>query len=164
MEPASHKIAIIGAGSVGAAVANALLGRNIAGEIHLVDINEALCRAQVQDLSDAAFFSGSVVKHSQYPVVGQCDIIVITACVQQRTGDTRLDIVDRNLACLRNILHALLPIRQDSILLMVTNPVDVLTYFAQQIIDLPREQVIGTGTFLDSVRLRHELAERLQVS
>lgn len=160
----SHRIAIIGAGSVGAAVAHSLLLRNVASQILLVDIDLERCNAQVQDLSDAAFLSNCTIKRGEYDEAATCDINIITAGAKQRPGNTRLDLVERNLAVLKEILRNLQPLRPDGILLLVSNPVDVMTYFAQKWSNLPWNQVIGSGTFLDSIRLRHELAKMLQVS
>jgi L-lactate dehydrogenase len=158
-----HRAAIIGAGSVGAAVAHSLLLRNVASEILLVDIDSQRCNAQVQDLSDSAFLSGSTVKRCEYGEAANCDINIIAAGAKRRPGNARLDLVEQNLAVLKDILQSLQPLRPDGILLLVSNPVDVITYFAQKWSNLPSTQVIGSGTFLDSIRLRHELAEMLQV-
>ena len=132
-------------------------------DIHLVDIDDARCRAQVADLSDSAFLSNGRIAVGSPKDAGQADIIIVTAGAKQNPGDTRLDLVEKNRAVLTSVLDGMQPIRQDAILLLVANPVDVLTYLAQKISGLPKQQVIGTGTLLDSIRLRSVLAERIGV-
>ena len=157
------RIAIIGAGSVGSTCAYALLLRPIASDILLVDTDDTRLRAQVQDLSDAAFLSNTKI-HSSTPVqAGQCNIIVITAGAKSHGNESRRNLIDRNYLVLDNVIREMSPIRKDAVLLLVSNPVDVLAYFAQKMSGLPHAQVIGSGTFLDSVRLRSALAEQVQV-
>lgn len=157
------RIAIIGAGSVGSTCAYALLLRRISSEVLLVDTDTIRLQAQVQDLSDAAFLSNTGVRSSTLAEAGQCNVIVITAGAKQREGESRRDLVDRNYQVLQSVIQGMSPIRKDAILLLVSNPVDVLTYLAQKMSGLPYNQVIGSGTFLDSVRLRSALAEQIQV-
>jgi L-lactate dehydrogenase len=159
----ANRIAIIGAGSVGATCAYALLLRRIASEVILTDTNIPRLHAQVQDLSDAAFLSNTKIHAATSSEAGQGNIIVITAGAKQREGDSRRDLLDRNYKILASIIREMSPIRDDAVLLLVSNPVDVLTYFAQKMSGLPKGQVIGSGTFLDTVRLRSLLAEQLQV-
>jgi L-lactate dehydrogenase len=163
MLPTSHKIAIIGAGSVGSAIANSLLLRRVAADIILVDINSDICRAQVQDLSDAAYLSNVRIKQGTHQEAGQCDVIIVSAGAKQRHGDTRLQLIDRNIKMLKQVLGAMQPLRQDAVLVLVANPVDILTFFARKLSGLPKNQVLGSGTYLDTARLRGMLAEKLQV-
>jgi L-lactate dehydrogenase len=164
MPPAGiGRVAIIGAGSVGSTCAYALLLRRITSEILLVDIDTALLNAQVQDLADAAFLSNTKILASSFADAGQCDVIVITAGAKQREGETRINLIDRNHKILDSVIGAMKPFRNDAVLLLVSNPVDVLTYFARRMSGLPNSQVIGSGTFLDSVRLRSMLAEQTKV-
>jgi L-lactate dehydrogenase len=159
-----NRIAIIGAGSVGADIAFALLLGRVAAEIVLVDIDTARCHAQVQDLSDGAFLSSTRVREGSFRDASQCEIIVISAGAKQRPGESKTDLVGRNLDILRAVINDMKPLRQDAILLIVANPVDTLTFFAQCMSGLPKGQVIGTGTFLDTARLRILLAEEIQAS
>lgn len=163
MSASSGLIAIIGAGSVGSAVAYSLLLRQVVADIVLVDIDQDLCRAQVQDLSDATFLSNVRIRQGRIEDAQKADIIIITAGAKQKPGDTRLDLIDRNCKVLKSILRSLSPLRSDAILLIVANPVDVLTFFAQRLSGLPRGQVIGSGTLLDSIRLTGILASKLKV-
>jgi len=158
------RIAIIGAGSVGSTCAYALLLRPVASEILLVDIDYRRLHAQVQDLSDAAFLSNTRIHSSTLPEAGQCNVIVITAGAKSRDDESRRDLIDRNYLVLDNVIREMSPIRKDAVLLLVSNPVDVLAYFAQKMSGLPHAQVIGSGTFLDSVRLRSALADQIQVA
>ncbi|KAI9804248.1 MAG: hypothetical protein M1833_007055 [Piccolia ochrophora] len=164
MSASAHRIAIVGAGSVGAAIANALLYRRVAGHIVFTDIDAARLHAQAQDLSDAAFLSNARIHEGTARDAGQCDIIVISAGAKQRPEDTRLALVQRNYEMLRSVLGDMKPIRPDAILVLVANPVDVLTFFAQKLSGLPKAQVLGSGTFLDSTRLRSMLATKAQVA
>lgn len=163
MSASSGSIAIIGAGSVGSAVAYSLLLRQVVADIILVDIDHHLCQAQVQDLSDATFLSNVRIRQGGFEDAQKADIIIITAGAKQKPGDTRLDLIDRNFKILKSILQSMQPIRNDAILLIVANPVDVLTLFAQKFSGLPKNQVLGSGTLLDSIRLTRILASKLKV-
>jgi L-lactate dehydrogenase len=160
----TNSIAIIGAGSVGSAIAHSLLLRRVVGQLILVDIDEERCQAQVLDLSDATYLSQVRVKQGSHADAGQADIIIVSAGAKQRPGETRLNLIDRNFMVLKSVLGDMKPIRLDAILVIVANPVDVLTYFAQQLSGLPRNQIIGSGTLLDSARLRGKLADKVEVS
>lgn len=157
-------IAIIGAGSVGATCAYALLLRRISSQILLVDPDIPRLNAQVQDLSDAAFLSNTRVRSATPREAGQCNIVVITAGAKQREGESRRDLIHRNHAIISCVIQDMSPTRNDAVLLLVSNPVDALTYFAQKLSGLPKGQVIGSGTYLDSVRLRSALAQQIQVA
>jgi len=164
MPSSSSTIAILGAGSVGSAIAQALLLRRIVADLILVDIDHELCQAQIQDLSDATHLANVRIRQGSHADAGQADIIILTAGAKQRPGDSRLDLIDRNLKVLGSVLEAMNPIRSDAILLLIANPVDALTYFAQRMSKLPRNQVLGSGTLLDSIRLRGMLTDKLGVS
>ncbi|KAI9783686.1 MAG: hypothetical protein M1839_003534 [Geoglossum umbratile] len=162
--PKPYTVAVIGAGSVGSNIASFLLLRRIAPIVLLVDVDQTLCNAQVLDLSDAAFLSNAHVRRGTHAEAGQADIIVISAGAKQRPGDSRLDLISRNLKVLHSVMEGMQPIRRDAVVLMVANPVDVLTFFAQKMSGLPKGQVVGSGTFLDSVRLRALLAAKAGVA
>jgi L-lactate dehydrogenase len=164
MTTKANRVAIIGAGSVGATCAYALLLRRTVSEILLVDTDAPRLTAQVQDLADAAFLSDTRVRAATPAEAGQSSIVVITAGAKQRPGESRSDLLDRNYAILASVIAAMRPIREDAVLLLVSNPVDVLTHFAQQMSGLARGQVLGSGTFLDTVRLRGALAEQIKVA
>jgi L-lactate dehydrogenase len=159
------RVAIIGVGQVGGAAAYGLILRSVACDLLLVDNNIALRDSQVRDLTDAAYTTNSStrIQGGDYHDAGQCDIIVITAGSRHTVGQSGLDAASRNISIVRNVVDALCPVRSDAILLVVSNPVDLLTTLALERSRLPPEQVIGAGTFLDSARLRAVMAERIGV-
>jgi len=158
------KISIIGAGSVGATIAYALLLRRLGSTISLIDVDQPKCHAQVLDLRDSTFFSESCIIEGTFKDAGQSDIIILTAGAKQKEGETRTDLVERNYTILKQILKQLHPIQKNAILIIVSNPVDILTYFAHQLSELPPSQIIGSGTLLDTMRLRADIANILNVS
>ena len=159
------KIAIIGAGKVGASCAYALILKNVAAEILLVDVNKDVCEGEVLDLSDAVPFSEtSQVTQGSLQSSGQADIIVITAGAAQKPGQTRLDLVDTNKKILDSIIGGMKPINKDAIILLVANPVDILTMIAQELSGLTGKQVIGSGTLLDTQRLRGLVSKELKIA
>ncbi|RIA80572.1 lactate dehydrogenase B [Glomus cerebriforme] len=158
------RVAIIGAGSVGATIAFALLLQKITSEIVLVDIDKEIVRGQILDLSDANFISSTQIHYGTYQEAGQCDIIVITAGAKQRPSETRVELIERNYKILENVIGAMQPINSGSILLLVANPVDILTYIAQKLSGLPKKQVFGSGTFLDSARFRLKISSLIGVA
>ncbi|KAL6902757.1 L-lactate/malate dehydrogenase [Trichoderma evansii] len=161
----SH-IAIIGVGQVGAAAAYALILGSVATELLLVDDNVSLRDGQVCDLSDVAYSCNSRtrVRAANYHEAGQCDIIVITAGSRHTIGQTNLEYVYRNISTVRTIVDGMTPLKSDAVLLVVSNPVDLLTSLALQLSQLPPSQVIGSGTYLDSMRIRGMLADRIGVA
>ncbi|KAI1302834.1 hypothetical protein EDD11_005480 [Mortierella claussenii] len=158
------QMAIIGAGSVGSSIAFACLMRSVVSELLINDFNEKVCQGQVLDLQDAAFVSSTKVRVGTSKECGQADIIVITAGARQRSGETRDELVQRNEDILKSVLEGLQPIKKTAILMLVANPVNILTCMAQKFSGLPTHQVIGTGTYLDSVRFRVAMKDRLNVS
>jgi len=118
----------------------------------------------VLDLSDACFLSPTKIKIGNYKEAGQCDVIVITAGAKQKPGESRNDLLLRNTAILRSVFQSMTPVKPEAVVIIVSNPVDVLTNVAQQLSGLPRSQVFGSGTFLDSMRLRTHLSGLLGVN
>ncbi|RHZ81318.1 hypothetical protein Glove_121g41 [Diversispora epigaea] len=158
------RVAVIGAGSVGSTIAFALLIQRISSEILMVDIVQETAKGQVSDLSDANFIASNHVRVGTFEEAGQSDIIIITAGAKQKPNETRLDLIDRNYKILDNVIGSMKPINPNAILLLVSNPVDILTHIAQKLSGLPKNQVFGSGTFLDSARLRRKLSSILGVS
>lgn len=156
------KIAIIGAGSVGSTTAYALLLKNIAAEIILVDIDESRCHGEILDLSDAC--TASKIRSGNAQDAAQADIIIIAAGKAQKPGETRLQLLEINKKIITDIFTTIKPINPAAIIIMVTNPVDPLTALAQSISGLPHHQIFGTGTFLDTLRLRSAIAEKTSVA
>ncbi len=158
------KISIIGAGSVGATTAYTLMIKNIVSDIILVDINKEKEEGEVLDISDGLSFSktGSI-KTGDYKDVKDSDIIILTAGLPQKPGETRLDLADKNKKIAKSIFKNIGKIKSSCIIIIVSNPVDVITYLVQEISGLPYNQVFGTGTCLDTARLRSNLAEHFTV-
>ncbi len=159
------KIAIIGTGAVGATTAFACMMRNITSELLLVDIKEAGCRGELLDLSDSLSFCRTAqIKQATYKEAAQADIIIIAAGARQREGQTRDQLLETNQQVIKAIIEELGDINPQAIVIIVTNPVDILTWYAQQLIDLPTSQIFGSGTLLDSQRLRNLIAQRVHVA
>ncbi|KAF2818619.1 hypothetical protein CC86DRAFT_460949 [Ophiobolus disseminans] len=162
----TSQIAIVGAGDVGATIAYSLIMNSVAGDILMIDPKEEVRDAQIQDLSDATFHGNTStrIRAGTHKEAGQADIIVMTAGAKQKKGESRADLIGRNKSILESAIADMKPLRSDTILLLVANPVDALTYFAQQYAALPKTQVLGSGTFLDSARLRGILAQKAGVA
>src|SRR4051812_32742786 len=160
------KVAIVGAGAVGATVAYACMIRGAGKTIALYDLNAAKTRAEVLDLNHALQFTpmATVTGADDVEVCRDADIVVVTAGAKQKPGQTRLDLAGANVAMCRAMIPQLLEVAPDAILLMVTNPVDVLTYAALKFSGLPSRRVLGSGTVLDSSRLRLLVAQHCGVA
>ncbi len=159
-----RKIAIVGAGSVGASAAYALVISGLVSEIVLVDINRYRAEGEAMDLAHGAAFTKPINIHvGNYKDCLDADIIIFAAGANQKPGETRLDLVHKNIQVLRDTLPEIIDPKGDTILLMVSNPVDVLTYAALRFSGLPPERVLGSGTVLDSSRFRHLISEHCKV-
>ncbi|MCL6634435.1 MAG: L-lactate dehydrogenase [Peptococcaceae bacterium] len=166
MQDASNrKIAVVGVGAVGASVAYALTMSGLATELVLVDINRARAEGEAMDLAHAAaFIKPTRIYAGTYEDCRDAGIVIFTAGVSQRPGETRLDLLQKNYAVLKESLPRLQDGSEERIILMVTNPVDVLTYAALKITGLSPEKVFGSGTVLDSSRFRHSLSRHCGVA
>uniref|UniRef100_A0A8H7KD83 L-lactate dehydrogenase n=1 Tax=Bionectria ochroleuca TaxID=29856 RepID=A0A8H7KD83_BIOOC len=162
----ASKIAIVGVGQVGGAVANAIILTSLANEVLLVETEFSRRASQVQDLADVAFSrkEDTAVRAASYKEAAQSDIIIITAGSKHFIGQPSMDYTDRNISIVRGIMKEMSPFRSDAIIIVVANPVDLLTSIVQELSGLPRHQVLGSGTFLDSVRLRGIVASELKVA
>jgi L-lactate dehydrogenase len=159
------KITIIGAGMVGSTTAYSLIAKDIAEEIALIDTNEKLVRAQVMDLQHGVpFFGFTKVKVGSYEDIRDSQIVVMCAGAAQKEGQTRLDLIKQNSALIREITPKVFEMNPNTIFVIVTNPVDILTYVAIQTEPKHEKQILGTGTLLDSARFRHLLGERLHIN
>ncbi len=160
-----RSIAVIGAGYVGATIAYALALKNLGEEILLIDSNKEKADGEVFDLSDAlAGISNSRVRSGSYLEAAQADVIIISAGLPRRPEQSRRDIIEVNRAVMDSIFHEMGPLKPNAMILVVTNPVDILTQYVQQISGLPYSQVIGSGTLLDSMRLHNLLAQHLSAN
>jgi L-lactate dehydrogenase len=164
--PGTTKVAVVGAGSVGATLAYACLVRGIGRTIALYDVNADKTRAEVLDLNHGLQFvpQATVVGSDDVEVCRGADLVVITAGAKQKPGQTRLELAEANVALSRVIVPKLLEVAPDAVLLLVTNPVDVITYAALKYSGLPAQRVFGSGTVLDSSRLRLLVAEHCGVA
>ncbi|PKA56039.1 L-lactate dehydrogenase A [Apostasia shenzhenica] len=160
------KISVIGAGNVGMAIAQTILTQDLADALALVDANAEKLRGEMLDLQHAAAFlpRTHIAASTDYSVTAGSDLCIITAGARQIAGESRLDLVQRNLALFREIVPPLARYSPESIILVVSNPVDVLTYIAWKLSGFPPNRVIGSGTNLDSSRFRSLLAEHLEVN
>lgn len=160
----ARKVTIVGAGHVGATFAYSLAQSGIADEIALVDLNKELLQGQVLDLGHGRFFFPSVsIYAGDVTDYADSQAIVITAGSNQKPGETRLDLLQRNAAILRGIMDDITGQDSNAAVLVVTNPVDVLTYVAHQQSGWARGRVFGSGTVLDSARLRYMLAQHCNI-
>jgi L-lactate dehydrogenase len=156
----TNKLAIVGAGAVGSTLAYAALTRGTARTVALMDVNKQKVEAEVLDLQHGMMFipPAQIIGSDDVEVCRGADVVVITAGAKQQPGQTRLDLAEATVGLTRKILPGLLEVAPDAIYILVTNPVDIVTYAAQKISGLPRERVFGSGTVLDSSRLRAALA------
>jgi len=166
MENKDIKIAIIGAGSVGSTIAYTLVMKNLVAEVILVDINEAKEEGEVMDINDVlSFVETGKIKGGDYKDASSADIIIITAGLPQKIGEqSRLELVNKNKEILKSIFKQLISINPEAVIIVVSNPVDIMTYYAQELSGIPRNQVFGTGTSLDTSRLRTEIALALDIN
>lgn len=161
----SGRVVVVGTGMVGASSAYAMVMQEIAKDILLIDIAEDLAKANVLDMHDAANFTNGVdVKYATYSDLIDGDIVVITAGAAQKEGQTRMDLLNINVKIIRDIVSKIKETNKSVFILMVTNPVDVLTYVAATESGLPEGMVFGSGTFLDTARLRGLLHEDLDIN
>lgn len=156
----ARKVVVIGAGQVGATFAYALAQSGIADEIAIVDLNRELAEGQVLDLSHGRFFFPSVYIHvGDKKDYTDAHVIVITAGTGQKPGETRLNLLQRNARIIESIVDEIIEANSSAVILVVSNPVDVLTYVAQRHAAWPRGRIIGSGTVLDSARFRYLLSQ-----
>ncbi|HEV8373168.1 MAG TPA: L-lactate dehydrogenase [Actinomycetota bacterium] len=160
------RIAIVGAGSVGATLAYACLIRGVGRTIALYDLDAAKARAEVLDLNHGLQFvpMATMVGSDDLEVCRGADLVVVTAGAKQRPGQTRLELARANVEMCRDLVPRLLEVAPDAILLLVTNPVDVVTHAALRYSGLPPNRVFGSGTVLDSSRLRLLIAQHCGVA
>ena len=163
----NNKIMIVGTGNVGASIAFALINQRTAvNEIILTDIIAKDAEGEAMDLRDALAVSPSYIKitNGTYADARDCDVVVITAGAAQKPGESRLDLLKKNVNILKGMIEQIMASGFDGIFLVVTNPMDVMTYFTMKFSGLPADKVIGSGTVLDSARLRTRIASYLDVN
>ena len=159
------QVGIIGAGSVGAATAFALIMRGVARKITLIDMNKDKAWAEATDIAHAAPFAyANKVKSGDYEDLCGCEVVIVTAGANQKPGETRTDLLGRNVKIFASVIPQIVKYAPETTLLIATNPVDVMTEVALKLSGFPKERVIGSGTVLDTARFRTDLGYHLGVS
>ena len=159
------KITVIGAGSVGATIANDLMIQGIASEIVLIDINKQKAFGEALDIYQGVPFNSPATVHSgDYSAAQGSDIVIITSGMPRKPGQTRLDLAQANVNILSDITPQIVREAPDAKYIIVSNPVDVLTYVFHKISGLPESQIVGSGTILDTSRLQSLLAKIFHIS
>ena len=158
------KVSIIGAGMVGSSLAYTLIVNRSVGEVVLVDINKDRALGEAMDIQHALPFSAPTdVRDGDYADCSDSDVIVITAGLAQVPGESRLDLVERNVGIYKDIVPRLVDVAANAVILIVSNPVDALTYVTMRVSGLPWRRIVGSGTVLDTARFRYELSARCHV-
>lgn len=160
-----RKIVLIGTGMVGMSYAYALLNQNLCDELVLIDINKKRAEGEAMDLNHGVAFSGGNMEiyAGEYTDCCNADLVVLTAGLPQKEGQNRLDLLKENRKIFETILQSVLENGFHGIFLVATNPVDIMTRIVYEISDFPPEKVIGTGTALDTARLRYLLGEKFMI-
>lgn len=159
-----RKVAIIGCGFVGSSSAFALMQSGIFSEMVLIDVDRNRAEGEALDISHGVPFASPMkIYAGDYSDLGDAAMVVVTAGAAQKPGETRLDLVNKNVAIFKSIIPQIRESGFSGVLLIVSNPVDVLTYAAIQMSGLPEAKVIGSGTVLDTARLRYMLGEHVDV-
>lgn len=160
-----NRVVLIGTGAVGSSYAFALLNQGITEELVLIDLNKEKAEGDAMDLNHGLPFAPSRTKiwFGDYKDCGIADLVVITAGANQKPGETRLDLVEKNTKIFKGIVEEIMNSGFDGIFLVATNPVDILTYAVWKFSGLPKERVIGSGTILDTARFRFLLGDYFDV-
>ncbi|MEK5176640.1 L-lactate dehydrogenase [Heyndrickxia sp. FSL W8-0496] len=160
-----NRIVLVGTGAVGCSYAYSLINQGVAEELVLIDVNEAKAEGEAMDLNHGMPFAPSPIRvwSGSYQDCATADLVVITAGLAQKPGETRLQLVEKNTKIFKQIVKSIMESRFNGIFLVATNPVDILTYVTWKESCLPKERVIGSGTVLDSARLRSALGKYFNV-
>ena len=159
-----QKAAIIGCGFVGTSIAFSLVQKGIFSELVLIDANEKKAEGEAMDLSHGLPFTKPMeIKAGGYEDIADCAMIIITAGANQKPGETRLDLVHKNVEIYKSIIPKIVEKNQEATLLIVSNPVDIMMYVALKLSGYPSHKVIGSGTVLDTARLKYLLSRHLDV-
>lgn len=160
----TNKVSIIGAGFVGSATTLAIAESGIASNIVLVDLNQEKAKGEALDISHGAAFMKTVeIISGDYKDTADSDIVVITAGANQKPGETRMDLIEKNLSIFKQMIPKIVRYSPNSILLVVANPVDILTYFTYKLSGFNASRVIGSGTVLDTSRLKYNLSKEFDI-
>ncbi len=160
-----NKITVIGSGSVGSTIAYTLTAKDIASEVVMIDINGEKALGEALDIRQGlSFCNPATVYAGSYPDAEGSDIVVITSGVARQPGQSRLDLAQTNINILKSITDKIIKYAPDAIYVIVSNPVDVLTYAFHKYSGIPEERIIGSGTILDTARLRSRIAEYYSIN
>ena len=161
----SSKITIIGAGSVGSTIAYTLSNQDIASEIVLIDINKEKVAGEVMDIIQGTCFRDPInIKAGEYEDAKDSNIVIITSGIARKPGQTRIELAQTNVNILKDITPKIVKEAPNALYVIVSNPVDIMTYVFTKISGLPENQVVGSGTILDTARLRCGLAEHFDIA
>jgi len=161
----ANKITIIGAGSVGSTIAYTLSQGDITSEIVLIDINQSKVEGEVMDIIQGTCFRDPIsVVAGSYEDAKDSDIVIITSGISRRPGQTRLELMQTNVDILKSITPSIVAAAPNAMYILVSNPVDILTYVFTKISGLPERQIVGSGTILDTARLRYHLSAHYGVA
>lgn len=161
----SAKITIIGAGSVGATIAYSLAQQAFASEIVLIDINKQKALGEVLDIEQGSYFRKPIkVTCGEYEDAKDSDIVVITSGIARKPGQTRIELVQTNVNIIKSITPQIVSVAPKALYIIVSNPIDILTYVFAKISGLPEKQILGSGTSLDTARLRCVLSKKLNIA
>ena len=159
------KVGIVGTGMVGSSAAYAMALLGVGNEVVLVDANEKLALAQAEDIAHATpFATTTVVRAGTYAELEGAAVVIIAAGVSQKPGEDRLALLERNVEVFRKVIDGIMAVAGDTILVIASNPVDIMTYAAQKLSGLPPTRVIGSGTILDTARFRNLLGRHLGIA
>lgn len=165
MKTRKNKIVVIGAGNVGEAIAYTLMVRVQANDIVLIDVNEDRAKGAALDIAHGtSFFKQVWVRSGGYEECADAQMIIITAGVARKPGQTRLDLAKTNISIAKDITESIMKYAKNPLILVVSNPADLVTMAVQKFSGLPAERVIGSGTSLDTARFRYLLSKKLQVN
>lgn len=161
----NNKVTIVGVGQVGMACAISVLVKGLCDELALVDVMEDRLKGEMMDLQHGSLFlhTHKIVADKDYAVTANSKIVVVSAGVRQQEGESRLDLVQRNVNVFKFIIPQVVKYSPDCIILVVSNPVDILTYVTWKLSGLPKHRVIGSGCNLDTARFRYLMAEKLGI-
>ena len=161
----NRKVAIVGAGYVGASIAYALTLRNLASRITLIDVNDRKAAGEADDIQHGIPYMGtSSVRAGDYSDCRNCDLIIITAGRNRRPGETRLDMIADNIGIMRDVVEKIREYYTHGVIMVVSNPVDILTYKVAEWMDLPNGKVFGTGCILDTSRLVRAISDYTDIN
>lgn len=161
----SHKVTIIGTGSVGSTIAYTMVTRGLSSEICLIDINEEKAKGEAMDIAQGTPYCSPVnIYAGNYADAKDSDIVIITSGIARKPGQSRLELAQVNVNIMKSITENIVKYAPNAVYVIVSNPVDVMTYAFAKFSGLPENQIIGSGTLLDTARLRAKIAENYSIN